>query len=399
MSPATRRGFLASGLAGSAAVPALRAAAQGAPPIRVGLLLALTGPLARSAEDVANGFALALDEVDRKAAGRSIHVAIEDTQNKPSRTVERFLRLSQEEKIDLLVGPMTSAEALALRDYVTESGTPTIVPNAGVSALSGEKCSPFMVRVSYANEQIAGPLGTWLATAAAVKSAYLLAFDNIAGRDHVAAFRKAFVAQGGNVAGEELVPPRARDFSPYLGKLKLIRTEAIFASFVGDGADRLLEALDEFGLRRLKLCGPGWLATTLDLARAGARAAGIVGATTYLPELDIDSNRRFVAAFTQRHARPPTEFAAQGYDAGRLLVAAIEALEGQVSNRRATAAMLARTPFEGARGRLVIDPRSMNVIQDVYIFETRARPGGEGLDFAVLERVPEVTIDPEACKP
>ena len=28
--------------------------------------------------------------------------------------------------------------------------------DAGVSALAGEKCSPFVVRVSYANDQIAG---------------------------------------------------------------------------------------------------------------------------------------------------------------------------------------------------------------------------------------------------
>jgi branched-chain amino acid transport system substrate-binding protein len=134
------------------------------------------------------------------------------------------------------------------------------------------------------------------------------------------------------------------------------------------------------------------------MARIGARAAGIIGATAYLPELDLDANRDFVAAFARRHGRPPSEFAAQGFDAARLLLAGLEALEGNVANRRATAAILARTGFEGARGRLALDPRTNHVVQDIHIFETRRRQGGEGIGFEILARIPDVRAEPEACQ-
>ncbi|MBL8702314.1 MAG: penicillin-binding protein activator [Alphaproteobacteria bacterium] len=367
-------------------------------PVRIGLLLGLTGALAQASEDIAYGFALALDEVDRKAGGRALHVAVADTFGRSSRTAAQFLRLVQEEKVDIVVGPTSSPEALVVRDAAHEAGIPVIVPNAGVSALAGEKCSPFVVRVSYANDQIAGPLGTWMMRSGRAKSAYLLAADNPSGRDHVAAFRRSFIAAGGEVTGEELVPPTTRDLSPYLGKLKLVRTEAIFASFFGDAAQLFLDGAEQFGLRTLKICGPGWLVSTLDLAKVGSRAAGIIGATAYLADLDIASNRAFVDAFTQRHTRPPTEFAAQGYDAGRLLIATLDALEGNVANRRAVAALLARTPFIGARGRLAIDPRTNNVIQDIHVFETRKRPGGEGIEFAPLARIPDVSASADQCQ-
>lgn len=392
---ASRRTVLttAASLAGFSA-----AIAQGEPPIRIGLLLGLTGSVARASEDIAHGFALALDQADREVAGRKLHVVVEDSQGKASRAAERFVKLVQIDKVDVVVGPTGSPEALALREVAHDLGVPMIVPNAGASDLSGEKCSPFVVRVSYANDQIVAPLATWMVGTGRAKSAYLLGSDNVSGRDHVAGFRKAFVVAGGNVSGEELVPPAARDLAPYLGKLKLVRTDAIFASFFGDAAQLFLDAAEEFGLRSLKICGPGWLASTLDLRKAGARAAGIIGATSYLPELDIASNRAFVAAFTQRHTVPPSEFAAQGFDAARLLLAAIESLEGNVSNRRATAAVLAHTPFIGARGALTIDPRNNNVIQDIHIFETKKRQGGEGVDFEILARIPDVRADAEFCR-
>ena len=76
----------------------------------------------------------------------------------------------------------------------------------------------------------------------------------------------------------------------------------------------------------------------------------------------------------------------------------LEALEGNVANRRATAAILARTGFEGARGRLALDPRTNNVVQDIHIFETRRRQGGEGIGFEILARIPDVRAEPEACQ-
>ena len=391
-----RRDLLAGACAALAPLAARTAAAS--EPVRIGLILDLTGPLAAASGEIAYGFALALDMADRRAAGRPVHVVVEDTQGRVDRAAERFSKIVRSDGVDMVVGPTGSPEALALRDLAHAQGIPLLIPNAGATALTGEKCSPFVLRVSYAHEQIAAPLGTWMARSGQARSAHLLAAEGIAGRDHVTAFRKAFQAAGGTVAGEEFVPATSQDLGPYLARIKLRPTDTIFASFMGSAAERLLDAIDAFGLRGARLCGPSWLVSTLDLPRIGARAAGIVGAAAYLPDLDLDANRTFVAAFTQRHGHAPSEFAAQGFDAARLLLEGIAALEGNLANRRACAAILARTEFEGARGRLAIDPRTNNVVQDIHIFETRRRQGGEGVDFEILARIPAVRADPDACQ-
>jgi len=244
-----RRLTLASVGAAWVAWPQRRVVAAEPQPIRVGLLLAMTGPLAGTSEEIAYGVALALDQADRMAGGRRLHVTVEDTQGRRARAVERFAKLVQEDRVDVVIGPTGSPEALALRDAAHEAGVPLIVPNAGASALTAEKCSPFLLRVSYAHEQIAGPLGAWMARDGRARSAYLLAADNAAGRDTAAAFRKHFQAAGGVVAGEELVPAEVSDLAPYLGRIKLLKTDAIFASFFGAAAERFVLGAEAFGLR------------------------------------------------------------------------------------------------------------------------------------------------------
>jgi branched-chain amino acid transport system substrate-binding protein len=393
--PSRRRAIAMFGAA-SLAAPSR---AQTSEPIHLGLLLAATGPLARASNDLALGLALALDQADRKVAGRAIQVTIEDTQSQPARAVERFTKLFRQDQADVVIGPMASPELLALRDVVHDAGLPLIVPNAGVTAIAQERCSPFIIRVSYSNDQIGASLARWIAARGEVKTAYLLGADNLGARDHLQAFRKNFEAAGGRIVGEEFVPAGERDLAPYLGKIRLFPADAIFASFFGNSAQRFLDAFRQSSIGTMRLFGPSWLVTTLDPQVSGARVAGIVGATIYSPELDLPSNRDFVAAFTARHARPPSEFAAQGYDAGRLLIAALEVLGGTTTNRRALAAVLASTPFIGARGALAIDPKSFTVVQDVHVFEARKQPGGEGVELEIIDRIADVVPDSEGCKP
>ena len=148
-------------VSGVAALAAAGAAAA-AEPVRIGLLLDMTGPLALTSEDIASGFALALDAAGREAGGRPLKIVLEDSAGNPARAAERFAKLVQGEGVDIVVGPTGSPEALVLRDLAHAQGVPLVIPNAGATALTGEKCSPFVLRVSYSHEQVVAPLATWM---------------------------------------------------------------------------------------------------------------------------------------------------------------------------------------------------------------------------------------------
>src|SRR5262249_61769095 len=62
-------------------------------PIKIGLIVPLTGVFSPNGRDMANGFALALGQVGNKAAGRDIQVITEDDQGTPPQTLTKPRKL------------------------------------------------------------------------------------------------------------------------------------------------------------------------------------------------------------------------------------------------------------------------------------------------------------------
>ena len=51
--------------------------------------------------------------------------------------------------------------------------------------------------------------------------------------------------------------------------------------------------------------------------------------------------------------------------------------------------------IEGTRGPLRIDPRTNNVVQDIYVFETEQQ--GDAVGYKVLDRIRDVQDPPNGC--
>ena len=216
-------------------------------PVRIGVVLS-SGPVS---QEIANGLAMALDENGPVVAGRPIHLIREDNSGKPDSAIERARKLVERDRADVLVGPVSSAEALALREYADEARVPVVIPEAAANAITGVKCSRYVVRVSYASDQIATTLAGYLAAGRGrPKRIYMIAADDPAGRDMLAAFRHAYEAAGGEIVGETYVPRSAADFAPYLLKLRLTGAEMAFAHFSGPAAEQFVSAYHELQIGR-----------------------------------------------------------------------------------------------------------------------------------------------------
>jgi branched-chain amino acid transport system substrate-binding protein len=371
-------------------------------PVRIGVVLA-SGPVS---QEIANGLAMALDENGPVIAGRPIHLLREDSSGNPEVAVERARKLIESDGVDVLVGPVTSPEALALRDVAEAARVPLVVPEAPVNAITGAKCSRFLVRVSYANSQLAAALAGYLASGRKLPRIYMIAADDAPGHDMLGSFRTAYEAAGGEIVGETYVPRNAPDFAPYLVKLRLTGAELAFAHFSGPAAERFVAAYHELRLQAsAKLAGMGWLVSPFHRTDFRLDAVvGAIGAVNYLPN-DADSaiEREFVRRFTARFGHLPSEHAAHGYDAGRLIVAALRAVKGDTADRELFAEALSNTPFEGARGAVRIDPATNNVVEDILVvknvFAPAAAAGALGvLKEDILARLPAVAAKGGDCK-
>ena len=119
------------------------------PPLKIGLLLPYTGFLAVVGQDATRGLELYLAKTGGKAGGREIQLLKEDTEAKPDVALTKTRKLLERDHADVLVGPVQSGEALAMRDYVHAQGVPLIVPIAGTRDLTAPpKASPWILRVT-----------------------------------------------------------------------------------------------------------------------------------------------------------------------------------------------------------------------------------------------------------
>jgi len=357
---------------------------------KVGLLLPSSGVYAALGKEIDDGFTFALEE-----AGVSGDFAIvrEDTEVKPPVGLAKARKLVLQDEVDVIVGLVSSGVLGAVRDFIDGAKVPLIVANAGNDDATGAKCSKYITRVSFSNGQVNRPMGNWMAEKG-IKKVYTLAPDYAAGHDMIEAFIASFTAAGGEVIGSEFTPfQKTQDFGPYLTTAKAANPDAIFVFYAGGEAISFVKQYDSFGLKKdIPLYGSGFLTSPLYVKAEGPAAAGVITSLHYVPTLDTPENKAFVAAFQAKFNRIPSEYAVQGYDAGRVLA---EAVKAGGSDRESLAAALPKVSYSSPRGPVSIDPATNNIIQNIYVYETVA--DGDALTQKVVGVIENVQDPANGC--
>ena len=371
-------------------------AASAGEPVKIGVLLPYSGVFAVIGADITDGLEFGLAQF-RARTTRSIELFKEDSEVKPTVGLTKAKKLVYRDEVDLLVGPVGSNVANALRDFVHGAEIPLIIPNAGNNLLTGERCSKWILRTSFSNAQVTRGMGPWM-VAHGYKRVYLMAPDYAAGHQMMDAFRETFTAAGGTVVGEAYPSLReTRDYGPYLAQAKAAAPQAMFVFFAGGPAIQFVKQYADFGLKdTIKLAGAGWLTSPLYIDEQGPAAAGVLGILNYVPAIETPENIKFQLAFQNAFGRVASEFAVQGYDTARLIIEALVLTEGNVKKRAALVAAMHKVTFTGPRGVLRIDPATNNIIQDIHIFETRA--AGGKVRAVVIDTLPAMQDPPKGCR-
>ena len=366
-------------------------------PIKIGVVLPYTSVYATIGNDITDAMEMALEELGGKVAGREIILIREDSEVKPPVGLAKAKKLVHQAKVDFLVGPVASHVAGALAQFVDQAKIPLLIPNAGNNLLTGEKCSPYVIRTSFSNDQFVRIMGPWLKNKG-YNTAYLMAADYAAGHQMMEGFRKTFTAAGGKIVGEDFPPLRTtKDFAPYFAKVKAAKPDTLFVFFAGGPAIQFVKQYHAFGLKKdIQLSGAGWLTSPLFLPAQGDAAAGFIGSLNYVPSLDTPISKAFQKNFMAKTKRVGSEFAAQGYDTGRLIFEALKVTGGRTDDKLAFIEALHSVNIQGTRGPLRIDPKTNNVIQDMYIFETKKV--GDKIEYIVLDTIEKVQDEPKGCK-
>ncbi len=183
-------------LAAGAASPLF---AQDKGPIKIGLILPYKGVYAPVADGIDRGFQIALDEYGGKIAGRSLDIIRADDELTPSVGVQRFNKLVQLDKVDLVTGVVSSGVAIALSELAERAKMPMVFANAFADEITGKFCSPYIARTSFSANGFQYNSGKYWASKG-VKTAVIMGPDYSAGHSFLGAFKRGF-EEGGRQGG------------------------------------------------------------------------------------------------------------------------------------------------------------------------------------------------------
>ena len=154
----TRRRFVQA--AGAAAVGFSLPLKAQAGPIRLGLMTVKTGPLASGGIDMERALVMYLRERNGALAGRKIELFVGDSGGVPAQARTKIQELVEREHIQVMIGPLATAEALAADDYIRQQQLLTLSV-AAAEDMTQRKPNPWFTRGTSTSSQCAQPLADY----------------------------------------------------------------------------------------------------------------------------------------------------------------------------------------------------------------------------------------------
>lgn len=389
-----RLGATAAGLLGLAACGGSPAVSPGpsaptGPEFKVGVVLPYSGTYQDLGDSITKGIQLYLSKVGNQAGNRKITLVQEDETTDPQTALSKTRKLVEQDNVDMVAGYVSSAVLLTVRDYLDQNQIPTLVANAGANAISRNRKSPYIYRTSFSNWQPNQPMGRYMVDHG-IQRLTLVYSNYAAGAETAAAVKETYTGK----IQAEVKPPfpnTSGDFSAFIAQINASKPDAIYVFMSGQDDINFLKQAKQTLDKSIKPFGSGFFVEQ-DVLRAIGDAAP-VGAITGLHwalSLDTKENQDFVAAF-QRFAKKTADvFSVQGYDTGRVIVEALNAVKGKTTDKLAFMKAISEVRFKSPRGDFRFDPNSNNVINTIYVRELVNDPK-LGLTNKVISSVPNVT--------
>ena len=380
-------------LALSASAPAAAAT------VKVGVVLTYSGNGAEFGQQIQRGMDLYLAEAGQAKLGAHQIELIKRDAKGPSGDVAKTAvqELIVREKVDLLTGFVFSPNIIASAPLIEQAKVPTLILNAATAWIPS--LSPHLARVSMTMWQTGYPMGQYAFQKLGCQSAAVGYTDYPPGKDALEAFQTGFEQAGGRIADAVPMggPAEVPDFTPFMQRVKDARPDCFYV-FVpaGNHAAAVFKTYAELGMADagVRLIGPGDIIQDTKLQGLGEVAVGVVTLGQYQADLDNPANQKFVAAWKAAYGADSTPdfMAAAGYDGMAAIVDAVVEQDGEIDPEQTMEVWKGWT-FDGPRGKVMIDPETRDIVQDMKVNEVYAEGGG--LRTRTLEVIPQVK-DP--CK-
>ena len=324
--------------------------------IKIGFVGPLTGETSTYGIPVKNTIELAIEDYNNSDDAKyKVELLAEDSQGKETDAVNAYKKLIGE-KVVGIVGPVITAEGLALGEASKADGTPIVSPSTSGDSITlnndGSTRSNYFRTCS--NDSMGGQT---IATAIGdgrinVKKVAILTNS---GSDYSQGCTDSFVAQankdGTQIVLQEKYPKDTKDFGSYITKVKQSGADAVYIPDYYEIIATMVGQFKNAGYNGTFLGTDGWdgVLSVKDVDKS------IFNGAYYTNTFDdrVEDVQNYVAKYKEKYNSDTNMFGTMAYDATWVLLKAVEA--AGTTDYAKICEQLEKTNYDGITGHFEFD--------------------------------------------
>lgn len=302
--------------------------------IKVGVLAPLTGNVAEYGIAVRDGAKLYIDQVNANGGvnGKTIELIEYDEEGDSTKAVTGYSSLV-DKGITALIGDVTSLPTLAVAPEAYKDNMPMISASATAEGVTYDAETDTIYTNIFRSCFIDSFQGAKMASFAyenmsATTAAVL--FDT--GDDYSIGLKDAFIAKceelGVEVLSEQGYATDSVDFQSQLTNIAAQNVDVLYVPVYYKDVSLIAQQAKSAGVTATLIGGDGW-DTVLDVISDTSLLEGSYYCSGYSTIDTSEAVQNFLSDYKDSYDSVPNMFAAQSYDATKILVAALEKAESQ----------------------------------------------------------------------
>lgn len=325
---------------------------------KIGFTAALTGGAAAYGKSEEEGVRLAVEEINKKG-DFPIDLLVEDTKAVPADSMNATKKLIQE-KVSMIIGPMTSNEAKAAGPIIQNAKVPSL--EISVTAENITDIGDCIFRNSVPeSKNIPQTVKKTHKLLGYKNAAILYAHDN---EQHVTAqkyFQKTMEEEGVQVIDVETFGSKDSEYSAQLTNIQHKAPDVIVVCSYYQEGSRILKKMREMGMDQPVLGDNGFVSPELG-KMAGAAADNVYVSSMWSADRKDEKVQKFVENYTKAYGRAPDQFAASAYDGVYMAMDAMQRAGTTTDHKKIRDALAQMKDFKGVCGTFSFDEKRDPVV-------------------------------------
>lgn len=342
-------------VAAAAGLLTATAIAADEPPIKIGAVYALTGPVAPYGTAQQKGLDLKVDEINAAGGikGRKVKVTYYDTEGNSNRAVQLVRRAIESDDVDVIVGPSTSGESLLAGPIANEMKVP-IITHSGAAAVVNPP-TPYVFQTSQ-YDLVAVPVVLKEFQKRGFKTVALMSATDAFGQSGAAVIRDQAQKFGLKLVTDEQFDRQDTDMTAQVLRARQGNADVMLIWSTFPAPAIIVRNAKATGYTK-PIFNSYAMATDDFIKQAGGAAENtyVMSAGILLPEALPDDNPSkavilaYSKAYAARYKESPNPSAQHALDAATIIFEAAKKIDGPI-NRQSLRDAIEKTDLYGANG-------------------------------------------------